>query len=88
MNTFLFSDYLSQDSQHTGWSWLFLLQSGVTRTIIGAKTPGQLQSNIHSTALALTVLELEELNAVSQPDAIYPNWMVAPQMADRFPVED
>ncbi|WP_026461894.1 aldo/keto reductase [Adhaeribacter aquaticus] len=60
-------------------------QKGVTSTIIGAKTPSQLKSNIHSTTFDLTTVELEELRAVSQPDKIYPYWMVDRQMGDRFP---
>ncbi len=60
-------------------------QPGVTSTIIGAKTPTQLQSNIHSTTFRLTAAELAELNTVSQPEKRYPGWMVERQMSDRFP---
>ena len=63
------------------------LQPGVSSTIIGAKTPEQLRANIHSTTLCLTAAELEELNAVSQADPVYPNWMVDRQMADRLPAD-
>ena len=60
-------------------------QKGVTSTIIGAKTPEQLTSNIHSTTFDLTAAELAELNEVSQPEKHYPGWMVERQMSDRFP---
>jgi aryl-alcohol dehydrogenase-like predicted oxidoreductase len=60
-------------------------QRGVTSTIIGAKTPEQLQSNIRSATLELTSAELEELSAVSQAEPVYPNWMVDRQMGDRMP---
>lgn len=60
-------------------------QPGVTSTIIGAKTPEQLQANIHSTTFNLTPDELARLNMVSQPEKMYPGWMVERQMGDRFP---
>jgi aryl-alcohol dehydrogenase-like predicted oxidoreductase len=60
-------------------------QPGVTSTIIGAKTPEQLQANIHSATINLTTDELAKLNAVSQPEKMYPGWMVERQMGDRYP---
>ncbi len=63
-------------------------QKGVTSTIIGARTPEQLASNIHSTAFQLAPSDLEELNAVSQPEKRYPGWMVERQMGDRLPAAD
>ena len=63
-------------------------QKGVTSTIIGAKTPEQLASNIHSTTFELSATDLEELNQVSQPEKRYPGWMVERQMGDRFPTTD
>lgn len=64
------------------------LQKGVTSTIIGAKTPEQLRSNIHSTTITLTDAELQALQAVSQQERVYPNWMVERQNVDRFPVSE
>lgn len=60
-------------------------QKGVTSTIIGAKTPEQLQSNIHSTSFEITPADMQELNTVSQQLKPYPNWMVERQMRERFP---
>lgn len=60
-------------------------QKGVTSTIIGAKTPEQLKSNLHSTSFQLTESELKELDEVSKPARIYPGWMVERQMSDRYP---
>lgn len=60
-------------------------QQGITSTIIGAKTPAQLISNIHSTTFQLSDDALAELNTVSQPEKIYPGWMVERQMSDRLP---
>jgi aryl-alcohol dehydrogenase-like predicted oxidoreductase len=62
-------------------------QKGVTSTIIGAKTPEQLKSNLHSTSFQLTEAELKELDQVSKPARIYPGWMVERQMSDRYPKE-
>lgn len=62
-------------------------QQGVTSTIIGAKNPEQLQSNLHSTAFQLSPEELQELDAVSKPFPAYPNWMVDRQMRERVPKE-
>ncbi|RDC66369.1 aldo/keto reductase [Adhaeribacter pallidiroseus] len=63
-------------------------QKGVTSTIIGAKTPEQLASNIHSTTFELSATDLDELNAVSLPEKRYPGWMVERQMGDRLPAAD
>ncbi len=41
-------------------------QKGVTSTIIGAKTPEQLHSNIHSSTLEIASGDMQELNTVSQ----------------------
>ncbi|MDB5263130.1 MAG: aldo/keto reductase [Adhaeribacter sp.] len=62
-------------------------QPGITSTIIGAKTPEQLQANIHSASLHLTSDELAKLNTVSQPEKMYPGWMVEQQMRDRYPAD-
>ncbi|MDQ4140043.1 MAG: aldo/keto reductase [Bacteroidota bacterium] len=63
-------------------------QNGVTSTIIGAKTPDQLRSNLHSTTFNLSAAELEELNTISQPEKRYPGWMVERQMSDRIPANN
>jgi aryl-alcohol dehydrogenase-like predicted oxidoreductase len=62
-------------------------QNGITSTIIGAKTPEQLKSNLHSTSFQLTETDLKELDEVSKPAKIYPGWMVERQMSDRYPKE-
>jgi aryl-alcohol dehydrogenase-like predicted oxidoreductase len=62
-------------------------QKGITSTIIGAKTPEQLKSNLHSTSFKLTEADLKELDEVSKPARIYPGWMVERQMSDRYPKE-
>lgn len=60
-------------------------QPGVTSTIIGAKRPDQLQSNIHSTTFMLTPEELKELDEISKPNPVYPNWMVDYQNGKPLP---
>ncbi|QHL89247.1 aldo/keto reductase [Nibribacter ruber] len=60
-------------------------QRGVTSTIIGAKKPEQLTSNIHSTTIELTVDELAQINEASQFQPGYPHWMVERQTAGRMP---
>lgn len=61
------------------------MQKNITSTIIGAKNLNQLESNLHSTTITLSNEELEQLQAVSQPEKRYPGWMVERQMADRYP---
>lgn len=58
-------------------------QPGVTSTIIGAKNPEQLQSNLHSTELTLTADELKRIDEVSALPKEYPGWMVEFQGNDR-----
>lgn len=58
-------------------------QHGVTSTIIGAKTPEQLKSNLHSTELVLNVDELKRIDEVSALPKEYPGWMVEFQGKDR-----
>ena len=58
-------------------------QSGVTSTIIGAKNPEQLKSNLHSTELTLTSDELKKIDEVSALPQEYPGWMVERQGSDR-----
>jgi len=58
-------------------------QPGVTSTIIGAKTPEQLKSNLHSTELTLNAGELKRIDEVSALAKEYPGWMVERQGNDR-----
>ncbi len=58
-------------------------QQGVTSTIIGAKTPEQLKSNLHSTELTLNADELKRIDEVSTLAKEYPGWMVERQGNDR-----
>jgi aryl-alcohol dehydrogenase-like predicted oxidoreductase len=58
-------------------------QQGITSTIIGAKTPGQLIDNIKSTELELSADELKKIDEVSALPKEYPGWMVERQSADR-----
>lgn len=60
-------------------------QPGVTSTIIGAKNPDQLKSNIHSTEIELQEDEMNRLQEVTQLHPEYPGWMVEFQTANRFP---
>ncbi len=59
-------------------AWL-LSRSFVTSVIIGAKTIVQLEDNIASTRLKLTVTELKALEEVSQLPQEYPGWMLSLQ---------
>lgn len=56
----------------------------VTSTIIGAKNPEQLKSNIHSTELTLTTDELKHIDEVSALPKEYPGWMLERQGSDRI----
>jgi aryl-alcohol dehydrogenase-like predicted oxidoreductase len=60
-------------------------QKGITSTIIGAKTPDQLKSNLHSISFQLSEDEVKEITTASQPAKVYPGWMVERQMSDRYP---
>ncbi len=62
-------------------------QKGVTSTIIGAKKPEQLRSNIHSAKIEIASADLQELNTVSEHPKPYPNWMVDRQMRERYPAK-
>jgi aryl-alcohol dehydrogenase-like predicted oxidoreductase len=59
------------------------LQSGITSTIIGAKSIDQLKDNIKSTELVLSAEDLKRINEVSALPSEYPAWMVERQSADR-----
>jgi len=65
-------------------AWV-LAQPGVTSVIIGAKNVAQLDDNICSVNLKLSVEELNQLNLVSEITAEYPAWMVARQLQGRYP---
>jgi aryl-alcohol dehydrogenase-like predicted oxidoreductase len=64
-------------------SWQ-LHQSYVTSVIIGAKNETQLNDNIGAAILKLTSEDLAEIEAVSRPKTVYPNWMFEFQ-SDRKP---
>jgi aryl-alcohol dehydrogenase-like predicted oxidoreductase len=65
-------------------AWL-LHQTGVTSVIIGAKHLDQLDDNLASVELHLSAQQLDRLNAVTAPPAIYPEWMVDRQNQGRDP---
>jgi aryl-alcohol dehydrogenase-like predicted oxidoreductase len=58
-------------------------QSGITSTIIGAKTVEQLLDNIKSTEITLSADDLQKIDEVSALNKEYPGWMVERQSADR-----
>jgi len=58
-------------------------QSGITSTIIGAKTLQQLNDNIASVEISLSADDLQRLNTISALSSEYPGWMVDRQSADR-----
>ncbi len=66
-------------------AWL-LQQRGVTSAIIGTKKPAQLADNLGAVDLSFTDDELERLDALTKPDALYPQWMIQQQGRDRQPV--
>lgn len=55
----------------------------VTSTIIGAKNPEQLKSNLHSIELTLNADELKRIDEISALPKEYPGWMVERQGSDR-----
>jgi aryl-alcohol dehydrogenase-like predicted oxidoreductase len=59
-------------------AWL-LLQPQVTSVIVGAKRPEQLADNLAATQVALSVSELEQLDAASRLPPEYPGWMLERQ---------
>lgn len=58
-------------------------QSGITSTIIGAKTRQQLNDNLASVDVALSPEDLQLLDQASALSSEYPGWMVERQSADR-----
>jgi aryl-alcohol dehydrogenase-like predicted oxidoreductase len=63
-------------------AWL-LHQPVVSSVIIGAKRPEQLEDNLKSTEITLTMEELAALDAGSKLSPEYPGWMIERQGADR-----
>jgi aryl-alcohol dehydrogenase-like predicted oxidoreductase len=59
------------------------LQKGITSTIIGAKNIDQLNDNLKSIEIELSVDELKRIDEVSALPKEYPGWMVERQAADR-----
>jgi aryl-alcohol dehydrogenase-like predicted oxidoreductase len=56
-------------------AWL-LHQPGVTAPIIGAKKMSQLEDNLASTEINLTEGEVAKISKTTEPQSIYPQWMV------------
>lgn len=56
-------------------AWL-LAQNGVTSVIIGAKKMSQLEDNLKSVEVELTDNEVAEISATTQPQKLYPQWMI------------
>lgn len=59
-------------------------QSGITSTIIGAKTVEQLNDNIKSTVFNLTEDDFKKIDEVSPLPLQYPGWMVKQQSSSRL----
>ncbi len=58
-------------------------QKGITSTIIGAKSVGQLNANIKSTEVQLSPDDLKKIDEVSALTKEYPGWMLERQSGDR-----
>jgi len=63
-------------------AWL-LVQPGVTSVIIGANKMTQLEDNLKAVDLELTPEEVARLSALTQPPALYPQWMIERQNMGR-----
>jgi len=63
-------------------------QSGVTSTLIGAKSTDQLTSNLRSAEIKLTDKNLNDLDEVSAIPARYPFWMADFQNQNRYPGDE
>lgn len=57
-------------------AWV-MAREGVTSTIIGARTPEQLQQNLQALAVTLSPKVIEELNALSAPEPVFPYTLLA-----------
>ena len=56
-------------------AWL-LQRDGVTSVIIGAKKMNQLEDNLGAVDLSFTDDERAQLDELTKPDALYPQWMI------------
>lgn len=63
-------------------AWL-LAQPGVTSIIIGANKMSQLEDNLRSAEIELSIEEVSRLNAATQPPQLYPQWMIERQNMGR-----
>ena len=59
-------------------------QTGITSTIIGAKTIDQLKDNIQSVNIQLSAEDLNKIDTVSPLPLQYPGWMIQNQRAYRI----
>lgn len=62
--------------------WL-LTRPGVTSVIIGVRHPEQLSANLAATEFQLPQSDLDELTELTNPPALYPQWMIQRQAANR-----
>ncbi|HEX8747725.1 MAG TPA: aldo/keto reductase [Pyrinomonadaceae bacterium] len=63
-------------------AWL-LAQPGVTSIIIGANKMSQLEDNLRSAGIELSPEEVARLNETTQPQQLYPQWMIERQNMGR-----
>ncbi|HKE97158.1 MAG TPA: aldo/keto reductase [Povalibacter sp.] len=56
-------------------AWL-LAKNAVTSVLVGASKLHQLDDNVGSISVTLTAAEMAELDAATQPAAVYPNWFI------------
>jgi aryl-alcohol dehydrogenase-like predicted oxidoreductase len=63
-------------------AWL-LHQPGVTSIIIGANKMSQLEDNLKSAEIELSAEEVARLSATTQPEQLYPQWMIERQNMGR-----
>lgn len=63
-------------------AWV-LAQPGVTSVIIGANKLSQLEDNLKSIEVELSLEELSSLSATTAPPVLYPQWMVERQNENR-----
>jgi aryl-alcohol dehydrogenase-like predicted oxidoreductase len=54
-------------------AWL-LSKPVVASVLVGASKLSQLQQNLQAVSLSLSAEELDQLNRLTEPGAIYPNW--------------
>ncbi|HKS27354.1 MAG TPA: aldo/keto reductase [Pyrinomonadaceae bacterium] len=63
-------------------AWL-LAQPGVASIIIGANKMSQLEDNLRSAEIELSPEEVSRLNATTEPQQLYPQWMIERQNMGR-----